>query len=373
MRTRLRRLKALFRKEWREILRDPLALTIALAGPAFLMVLFGFGVSLDTDRVSVAIVIERATPETRDLAGAFHNASYFRPVFFQERSLAEEALASGKVAGVIVLAGDFPRNVLGDGGAPVQVLVDGVDGRTGAVVASYAEGAVANWLAQRVQARLGNPIPVAQIESRVWFNPEIKSRNFVAPGIIALIMTITGALLAALVVAREWERGSMEALLATPATPRELLIAKAGSYVVLGLGGMALSLGLAIGVMGVPFRGSFIVLAVTAALFMLTALSVGFLVSSATRNQVAAGRLSLFVGYLPTIMLSGLLFDLNNAPEPIQWISHLVAARYFVAILHTLFLAGDVWAVIVPNLLGMTLITIVLLAGVVRLSRRRLG
>ena len=373
MNARRRRLRALILKEWREILRDPMALTIAIAGPAFLLLLFGFGVSLDTDRVKVAIVVEHSTPEARDLAGAFRNARYFHPVFFQERSLAEQALVEGRVAGVVVLAGDFARGVLAEASAPVQVLVDGVDGRTGAVVATYAEGAVANWLLQRVQARQSEHIPTAQIEPRTWFNPDLKSRNFMAPGIIALIMTVTGTLLAALVVAREWERGSMEALLATPAQPAELLIAKSGSYVLLGLGGMAVSLALATTVMEVPFRGSFIVLAVTAALFMLTALSIGFLVSSATRNQVAAGRLSLTLGYLPTVMLSGLLFDLRNAPQPIQWLSHLVPARYFVAILHTLFLTGDVWAVIVPNLAAMSLIAVVLLTCVVRLNRKRLG
>jgi ABC-2 type transport system permease protein len=370
---RLRRLNALILKEWREILRDPVAIAIAFGGPAVLLVLFVYGVSLETQRVSVAIVVEQSTPDARDLASAFHNASYFRPVFYQERHRAEQALAAGEVSGVVVLAGDFSRALLGEGEAPVQVLVDGVDGRTGRVVAGYVEGAVAKWLAQRVLARQSAGIPVALLESRVWFNPDIDSRYFMAPGIIALIMTVTGALLAALVVAREWERGTMEALLATPAMPGELLLAKIVSYVGLGTGGMALAIVVAIAVIGVPFRGSFLVLAATCALFMLAALSLGFVVSSATRNRVSAGRLAITAGYLPTIMLSGLLFDLRNAPAPIQWLSHLVAARYFVAILHTLFLVGNVPAVILPNLAGMALLTLLLLAIVVRLNRKRLG
>ena len=369
----LRRLEALFRKERREILRDPVGIAIAMGGPALLLFLFVYGVSLDTERVSVAIVVEQSTPEARDLAGAFHNASYFRATFFHERREAEQALAAGQVSGVVVLAGDFSRAALAEGEAPVQVLVDGVDGRTGRVVAAYVDSAVSKWLAQRVLARQTAGLPVAQLDSRIWFNPGIDSRYFMAPGVIALIMTVTGALLAALLVAREWERGTMEALLATPASPGELLLAKAGSYVGLGIAGMAVALALAILVIGVPFRGSYLVLAAAASLFMLAALSLGFVVSSATRNRVSAGRLTLTAGYLPTIMLSGLLFDLRNAPAPIQWISHLVAARYFVSTLHTLFLVGNVWPVILPDMAGMALIALLLLAVAMHLNHKRLG
>jgi ABC-2 type transport system permease protein len=372
MSVRARRLRALILKEAREILRSPVPLTIAFAGPAILLLLFAFGLSLDIERVPVAVVIEQPTPEARDLAGAFNNVRYFRAVHFDERHAAEEALLARRIAGIVVLAGDFARAVLGDGGAPVQVLVDGVDGRTGRMVASYVESAVANWLVQRALGRRSDSAPLVQLEARIWFNPEIKSRHFLAPGFIALLMTVNGALLAGLIVAREWERGTMEALLATPTLAFDLLAAKVVSYLALALGGMTVTLWLTVTVLEVPFRGSFLVLAVAASLFMLCALSLGFLISAATRNQVRAGRLSLTLGYLPTIVLSGLMFDLRNAPEPIQWLSHLVSARYFVSILHTLFLAGDVWPVLLPNLAGMTAIAVVLMAGVVRISRKRL-
>jgi ABC-2 type transport system permease protein len=369
---RSRRLWALILKEWREVLRAPAAVTIAMGGPAFLLVLFAYGVSLDSERVTVAIVIEQSTPEARDLAGAFRNARYFHPVFFHQRDLAEQALASGSVSGVVVFAGNFARAALGEGEAPVQTLVDGGDGRTGRVVASYVDGAVARWLAQRVLARQSPGVPVTQPQIRIWFNPEVDSHYFVAPGAIALIMTVTGALLAALIVAREWERGTMEALLATPATPVDLMLAKIVCYTGLGVAGIVVALVLAVVIIGVPFRGSYLLLVACAAVFMLCALGLGYLVSSATRNRVSAGRLALTAGYLPTVMLSGLLFDLRNAPAPIQWISRLVAARYFVSILHTLFLAGNVWAIILPNLAAMALIALVLLLLIARLNRRRL-
>lgn len=373
MTRRLRRLRALIVKEWRSVLVDPAAFGIAVGAPVVLLILFVYGVSLDTERVSVGIVIEQSTPEARDLAGAFRNARYFRPVFFHERLPAERALSAGEVGGVVVLAGNFSRAALAEGEAPIQVLVDGVDGRTGRTVATYVEGAVAKWLSQRVLARQASMVPGAEVASRVWFNPSLESRYFIAPGVIALIMAVTGTLLAALVVASEWERGTMEAVLVTPAKPSELLLAKVLSYVGLGIAGVGLAVALAIAVIGIPFRGSYLILAVAASLFMLAALSLGFVVSGATRNRISAGRLALTAGYLPTIMLSGLLFDLQNAPAPIQWISHLVPARYFVSILHTLFLVGDVWGVILPNLAGMAVLAFSLLAVAVRLNRKRIG
>jgi ABC-2 type transport system permease protein len=369
----LHRVAALVVTEWREVVRAPFALLVAMAGPALLLVLFAYGVSLDTDRVSVAIVIEQSSPEARDLAGAFHNARYFRPVFFQQRDRAEQALAEGRVSGIVLLAGDFARAALGEGEAPVQILVDGADGRTGRIVASYADGAVARWLSQRVLARQSPGLPVAQPQTRIWFNPEVDSHYFTAPGMVALIMTVTGALLAALIVGREWERGTMEALLATPARPVELMLAKTICYTGLGVAGTALALLLAVLILAVPFRGSVLLLLACSTVFMVCALALGFLVSSATRNRASSARLVLTAGYLPTVMLSGLLFDLRNAPPAIQWISHLVPARYFVAILHTLFLAGDVWAIILPNLAAMALIAAVLLLLIAQLNRRRLG
>jgi ABC-2 type transport system permease protein len=370
---RPRRLLALIGKEWKQILRDPLMMTIALAGPVCLSLLFGFGLSLDTERIPVGIVLEHSTPEARDLAGAFYNARYFRASFYTDRRQAERSLAAGEVNGIVILAGDFARPVWSDGGAPVQVLVDGVDGRTGRVVANYVEGAVANWLLQRVVTRQDVAMPLVQIKNRVWFNPELRSRYFVAPGAVALIMTMTGALLAALLIAREWESGIMEALLATPASASEILLARLVSYLALGIGSMTVTLAITVAELEVPFRGSFLVLAAASSLFMLAVLSMGFLISSLAKSQVAAGKFALAAGYMPTIMLSGLLFDLRNAPEPIQWISHLVSARYFVAILHTLFLVGDAWRVILPNLAGLAIIALVLLAAVVHRSRKRLG
>jgi ABC-2 type transport system permease protein len=322
---------------------------------------------------SASASAETSSPEARDLAGAFNNARYFHTQFFQDRRSAERALLAGDVTGLVIVAGDFARPVWSEDSAPVQLVVDGVDGRTARTISLYVSGAVSNWLGQRVLNRQSAALPMVQIEPRFQFNPNLVSRYFTAPGVIALIMTLSGALLAALLVAREWERGTMEALLATPAHAAELLIARIVTYLGLGVAAMSLTLVITVSVFEVPFRGSWAVLAVASALFMLTVLSLGFVLSGLARRQVVAGSMVLTVGFLPTVMLSGFLFDLRNAPEPIQWLSHLVSARYFVSILHTLFLAGDVWPVILPNLAGLAAIAVVLLAAVVRLNRKRLG
>jgi len=202
-----------------------------------------------------------------------------------------------------------------------------------------------------------------------WFNPSLRSTNFLVPGLVALVMTLTGALLTALVVAREWERGTMEAILVTPLRPTEFLIAKIVPYYLLGMGGMVLAVGLGVLLFDVPLRGSFLALFVMSSLFLLASLGLGLAISSTVRVQFVAAQVSILSGFLPAFFLSGLLFDLDSTPWPIRWISHLVPARYFVSASHTLFLAGDLWSVLWPDALALALMA-ALLIGV---ARRRTG
>jgi ABC-2 type transport system permease protein len=368
-----RRFKALLVREYRQTFRTRGSIAIVFAGPALLLILFAYSVSLDIERVPVAIAIEQSTPEARDLAGAFYNARYFRPVFFEGRHAAEGALAEGDVSGVIVLAGDFARAALGGDQAPVQILVDGVDPRISRIVASYTESAVANWLAQRALVGRASGVDAVRTRSRVWFNAELESRYFLMPGLIVLLMTVVGPLLTALVIVREWESGTMEAMLATPMTSGDFIVAKVAWYLTLGLAAVMLMVGLTVHVTGVPFRGSILPIVLAGVLFMLCAVGLGAVISMAARAKVAATRLTLTTGYLPAYMLSGVLFDLRSAPEPIQWVSHLVPARYFVSILHTVMLAGDMWAVILPDLAGLALIALALLGCAAILIRKRLS
>lgn len=367
-----RRFRALLLREVRQTFRTRGALAVVVAGPAILLALFAYSVSLDIERVPIAIVIEQTTPEARDLAGAFNNARFFRPVSFHNRQAAERALERGELRGVVVLAGDFTRAALGGGQAPVQVLSDGVDPRVSRMVTSYTQSALATWLSQRVLTGRATGVDPVRVKSRTWFNPELESRNFLMPGLVALLMTVTGPLLTALVIARERGRGSLEAMLATSMTAREFIAAKVLWYLTLGLAGLTLMIGLTVYVMEVPFRGSILPVVAAASLFMLCALGLGIVIAMAARTQTAATRLTLTTGYLPAYMLSGVLFDIRSAPEPIQWISRLVPARYFVSVLHTTMLAGNVWAVILPDLAGLALLAFALLGCATILVRRRL-
>jgi ABC-2 type transport system permease protein len=204
------------------------------------------------------------------------------------------------------------------------------------------------------------------------FNSAAISRDFIVPGLIAVIMTLTGAMLTALVVAREWERGTMEALLVTRVTIREIMFAKLVPYFVLGMGGMAASVAIAMGLFGVPLRGSLLTLTVASALFMLAALGMGLLISTFARNQFVACQAAILATFLPALILSGLIFDINSMPVAIQIVTNLVAARFFVAILQTAFLAGDVWSVILPNALALVVMAAAFLGAARALARKRL-
>ncbi len=366
------RLRGLLRKEVLQILRDPSSIAIAFVLPVVLLLLFGYGISLDARKVPVALVVESPTAETASFTASFFHSPYFEPRAHFDRRGAEEALFDGDVAAVVVLRSDFSRRLYGPRGAPIQVLVNGTDANTARLISGYIDGAWRAWLDQVARdsgIRLAAPVT---IESRVWFNAAVRSRNFLVPGLIAIIMTLIGALLTALVVAREWERGTMEALLVTPVTTSELLLGKVVPYFVLGMGGMALSVVMAIALFDVPFRGSFLVLTLSSALFLLAALGMGLLISTVSKNQFVAGQIAIIVTFLPAFILSGFIFDIESMPRAVQWITHVIAARYFVAIVQTIFLAGNVWSVIVPNALALAAMAVFFLGMTRRRTLKRL-
>ncbi len=347
------RLRGLLRKEVLQILRDPSSIAISFALPLVLLILFGYGISLDAQNVPVALVVESPTAETARFAASFAQSPYFEPRVMQQRRSAESLLLDGQVSAVLVLRNDFSRRVFDSRGASIQLLVDGTDANTARLISGYIDGAWRAWLQQLAHdegVALTEPV---RVDQRVWFNAAVRSRNFLVPGLIAIIMTLIGALLTALVVSREWERGTMEALLVTPVSASEFLLGKVIPYFALGMGGMALSVAMAIGLFGVPFRGSFFALALASALFLLAALGMGLLISTIAKNQFVAGQAAIVATFLPAFILSGFIFDIESMPTVVQWITHLIAARYFVAILQTIFLAGNVWSVILPNALAL--------------------
>ncbi|EXJ15693.1 ABC transport system, permease component YbhS [Imhoffiella purpurea] len=363
-----RRLLGLLRKESLQILRDPSSIAIAFVLPVVLLLLFGYGVSLDSKHVPIGIVVEQPGAETASFVAAFRQSVYFEPRIYRSLQAGRAALRERRVDGILVLAADFAQRLKGDRDAPIQVIVNGVDANSARLLEGYVQGVWSIWLQRELEAR---QIPVSvpvEAQTRIWFNPELASRNYLVPGLLVVNMTLVGALLTALVLAREWERGTLEALMVTPVTIGEILIGKLLPYFVLGMGGMVLSVVMALFLFEVPMRGSFWVLAVCSTLFLLSALGMGLLISIVTRNQFVAGMIAILATFLPAFLLSGFLFDIGSMPVVVQVLTHVVAARYFVAILQTLFLAGDVWSLILPNAAALVLMAAFFLG----LSRRRL-
>lgn len=371
-RARRMRMRGLIRKEALQILRDPSSIAIAFLLPLVLLLLFGYGISLDARKVPIAIVVEAPTARTASFAGSFEQSPYFDPRQLRHRQDAEDLLVRGEVNAILVLRSDFSRRYRDAEGSPIQVIVNGTDSNTARLINGYIDGAWIAWLTQ-VARDEGVPLhrPV-DLQSRVWFNEAVSSRNFLVPGLIAIIMTLIGALLTALVIAREWERGTMEALLVTPVSTSEILLGKLIPYFVLGMGGMALSVAMAVLLFDVPFEGSYIVLGITSALFLLAALGMGLLISTISKNQFVAGEVAIIVTFLPAFILSGFIFDIASMPTVVQWITHVIAARYFVAILQTIFLAGDVWKVILPNALALALMAVFFLGVTWRKTPKQL-
>jgi ABC-2 type transport system permease protein len=346
---RLNRIAALIRKEGIQVIRDPSSILIAFVLPIVLLFIFGFGVSLDAQSTRIGLVVENSTPVTLDLASSFEASRYFDVINSKDRREFEAALIRRAIGGIIVIPHDFTGDYAAGRSAEIQVIVDGTEPNTASFVQNHAQGVVATWSSIRA-SELSKRQNSINVQERFWFNPELNSRNFLVPGSIAIVMTLVGTLLTSLVVAREWERGTMEAIMATPVSAAELLVGKILPYFILGLLSVTLCLLLSILVFRVPFRGSFFAFYAISACFLVPALGQGILISAATKNQFLASQAALITGFLPSFLLSGFLFEINSMPQVIQWITVVVSARYLIPALQTVFLAGDVWPLLLKNM-----------------------
>ena len=368
---RVRRLRALVIKEARQIVRDPSSILIAFVLPLVLLFLFGYGVSLDPTSTRIGLVVETGGPEAQELAASFEASRYFEARRGRDRRAFEEQLVLGRIKGIVVIPARFEGDLHRRGVRPqIQIIVDGSEPNTASLVMGYAQGVVATWAGLR-QAESGPPPAVVQ--QRFWFNPELTSRYFLVPGSIAIVMALIGTLLTALVVAREWERGTMEAMMATPVTAAELLLGKLIPYFLLGLVSMTLCVLTAVFLFGVPFRGSVLALYAICSAFLLPALGQGLLISAGTKNQFLASQLALLSAFLPTFLLSGFLFETGSMPVPIQWLSVIVPARYLIPSLQTVFLAGDLWSLFLRNIAVLLVYGAIFLALAARTTRKRLA
>lgn len=366
------RMRGLVRKEFLQVVRDPSALGIAFVLPIILLLIFGYGVSFDAEEVPIAIVVEKQTSDTASFCGELERSPYFAPVYIAGIDRARAALMRREVNGILHFREDFSEQLRLPGGSRVQLILDGVDANTARIVKGYVEGAFAKWL-EHYAVKEGLPVRASvATRPRVWFNANVRSRNFLVPGVLAVVMTLIGALLTALLMAREWERGTMEALMVTPASMKEILLGKILPYFLLGMGGLAASAVMGVFVFRVPMRGSIGALLLGSSLFLLTALGMGLFISSVTRVQFVAAQVAIIVTFLPAFILSGFIFDIGSMPWVIQWITHIIPARYYVAILKTTFLAGDVWSVLLPNCLALAVMATLFLGLTRRMSHKRL-
>ncbi|WP_420607306.1 ABC transporter permease [Novosphingopyxis sp.] len=368
-----RRLWALCRKESVQILRDPSSILIAFVLPVIMIFLFGYGINLDTGETRIGMVVEDSGAEAWQLADAIAGSPFLKVVTNGSRGDVEAALQGEEIRGFVVIPSNFSRLVAISGEqASIQIVTDGSVPNTAAFVANYVTGSLSGWAANRAEIAGTSPNAGIQIKQRYWFNAATTSRNSLVPGSIVIVMTVVGALLTSLVVAREWERGTMEALLSTPVTKAELLLSKLLPYFALGLGSMLLCVGIAVWMLGVPFRGSFVLLVLATSLFLGTALGLGLLLSTVLKNQFNAAQGALNAAFLPALMLSGFVYEIASMPWPVQVISSILPARYFVTILQTLFQSDYAGALFWMNAGVLALIAAIFLSLIAFKTQRTL-
>lgn len=351
---RMRRLRALIKKESFQIVKDPSTILISIVLPVVLLFLYGYGVSLDLDHLRIGLVLEDTSPDAQSFTKSLTDSRYFDVKIVRDRRELIEDITSGAIRGFVVVPSYFSnfRNRKATV-APIQVITDGSETNTANFVQYYVQGAFQNWLMQeRISSDLQG-LSLINAQPRFWYNEQLESRFFIIPGSLAIIMTLIGTLLTALVVSREWERGTMEALMSTTVSIWELVAGKVIPYFVLGMISMTLCVLVSTLFYGLPMRGSIFILFLVSSAFLFCALSLGLMISTLSKNQILASQIAMITGFLPAYILSGFLFEISSMPLPIQYLTYVIPAKYFVQALQTLFLVGNVWNLILFNLIPM--------------------
>lgn len=370
---RMRRLRALIIKETFQILRDPSSLLISVVLPLLLLFLYGYGVSLDLDHLRIGLVMEDTAPDAQSFAKSLVDSRYFDVKIVRDRRALIDDITQGSIRGFVDIPSyfsEFYRDV--SRVAPIQVIADGSEPNTANFVQNYVQGAFQVWQQQEALTDDRRGLPLIQLDTRYWYNQELESRYFLLSGSLAIIMTLIGTLLTALVIAREWERGTMEALLSTSIGKRELVAGKVIPYFVLGMVSMAICVLISVFFFDLPFRGSWWVLAMVSATFLFSALGSGLLISTVAKNQALAYQIAIVTGFLPAYILSGFLFEIASMPLPIRMLTYLIPARYFVQCLQTLFLVGNVWKLVLVNMIPMIVLGTLFFIQTVRKTVKRL-
>lgn len=360
-RASLRRLKALIIKEFFQMIRDPSSILIGLVLPLMLTFLYGYGVSLDADNIKIGVVMQDTAPDAQSFVKSLVDSKYFDVKIGRDRREFDDMITSGEIRGIVIIPPYFSqfRN-RPNTQAPIFVIGDGSEPNTASFAVNYVRGAFQTWLDQQQISDDLQGLPLVKTQTRYWYNEELQSRHFLIPGSLAIIMTLIGTLLTAMVMAREWERGTMEALMSTPVTILEVIIGKLVPYFMLGMVALNMCFVIAVYFYDIPFRGSYWMLILVSSVFLYTALGVGLLISTIARNQFVAAQAAIVASFLPGLILSGFVFEISTMPTPIRLFTYLIPARYYVTTLHTLFLTGNIWYLLIISILPMLAIGITL-------------
>jgi ABC-2 type transport system permease protein len=335
------RLLAVARKEWIQLRRDTRSMILAFVLPLFLLVFFGYAITWDVNDIPVAVLDQDRTPESRRLVESLVSSGYFSVrEHLQSSAEVDRRLVAGSVDGVLTIPPGYASDLRAPGRpAEVQLLLDGSDANTATIALNYADAIVTRHGARAVLAG-PTPEPVISLESRTWYNPNLESRHMIVPGLIAVIMSIIAAMLTALTIAREWERGTMEQLAATPVSRLEVVLGKLLPYLGIGLFDVAVTVAAGILIFGTPLNGSVVLLGALTLLFLTGALGLGIFISAAVKSQVLATQIAMVATYLPAVLLSGFMFDIASMPAVLQGVTYLIPARYYVTVTRGIFLKG---------------------------------
>ncbi len=360
-------------KEFKQILRDISSILIAFFLPLILLFLFGFGINFDTNTVKIGVINEDNTPLSRDIIQSLINSRYLDVSFQKTQNEASKLLSGGKIRGYVTFPNNFSVEYKKNKTAKIQIITDGTEPNTAKFVSSYVKGSIQSYLDYKAN-EVKNISPKENINPivRSWYNPALKSTYFVLPGSLAIIMTMTGTVLTALVIAREWERGTMEALLTTEITKEEFVLSKYIAYFILGFLSIVFCLFVIIVFFRVPFYGSYIILLIVSSLFMLNGIGMGLLISTVFKDQFTSSQIAGTVGFMPSMMLSGLIYEIDSMPPFIRALSYIIPAKYYVSAITSLFLSGVVVKTLILNSLYMLLFSFVMYILVLKNTKERI-
>jgi len=364
-------LLALIKKEIKQILRDPSSIVIAFILPIISFLIYMYGVNLDSVKITMGIKNDDNSPEVATLVKSFGHSKYVNSINFDNMEGIKTAILRSKIKGAVVIPNDFSTKLSRGQKADLLVITDGSEVNTANYVQSYALSISNQWLAtSKYRGKLQKPL--INVEARTWYNPDLNSHYFIVPGSIAITMTLIGILLTSLVIAREWERGTMEALLSTKVKAIHIVLGKYIPYFILGMCSMAFNVFLCVCVFQIPFRGNYFILFLISGIFMFTSLGIGLMVSTVLKNQFMASMVAMSLGFMPALMLSGLMFPINSMPVFFQYLTMIIPPRYYIAFIESEFMAGGVNEIRIANAFFLTILGLLLFVGVYKKTQMRL-